>query len=236
MKPFAPIGLVIVAILLHACTVNGQTDGDGGVSVERWNLFEGETRLRFRDPRNYSGQGRRGEEFQSVQKYWPLPRADERPTPLHFGLFVTPDPDRNPIDPPERFTGYHVATDFELLPGEEDAEVPVFAVCSGTVVFSGFASGYGGLLVQSCSMQGEEVTVLYGHVRIDPLPARGTLLRAGERISVLADARSDEAGETRKHLHLGIRRGPQLDLRGYVQRESEISHFIDPKTVLPLQE
>lgn len=165
---------------------------------------------------------------------WPLPRAEERPTPLGFGLFVTPDPAENPIDPPERFTGYHAALDFELLPGEENADVPVVTICAGQVAFSGHANGYGGLLVQHCILGGQDVTILYGHLTLAGLPRYGSVLERGQRIALLADARSYESGWNRKHLHLGIRKGRGLDLKGYVQDQKELAQYLDPADVLPL--
>src|SRR3989344_3388920 len=94
----------------------------------------------------------------------PLPESERRATPLYFGLYVTPDPQTNPISPPERFTGFHVATDFEVTIEELEDDVPVSAICTGKIAFSGSAEGYGGLIIQRCTIQGESVTVLYGHV------------------------------------------------------------------------
>lgn len=163
---------------------------------------------------------------------WPLPEADQRQTPLSFGLFVTPDPANNPIDPPERFTGYHVAMDFEIRDDERTQDVPVSTICSGDVRFSGYAEGYGGLLVQNCRIDRQAVTILYGHLTLAPLPAEATRLQKGQQIGILAPTRSYESGETRKHLHLGIHRGKTLDLRGYVQTQEELQEYIDPLSVL----
>src|SRR6185436_20839762 len=69
----------------------------------------------------------------------PLDNAASRETPLHFGLFVTPDPNHNPIHPPERFEGFHDALDFEIFPSEADKDVPVYAICDGNVLVSEFA-------------------------------------------------------------------------------------------------
>lgn len=164
----------------------------------------------------------------------PLDNVANRPTPLHFGLHVTPDPEQNPIDPPERFTGYHAAVDFEVSADELETEVPVYAVCRGRVVYSGFAEGYGGVLVHRCRIEGEDVTVLYGHLSQEGLPAEGATVKPGQRLGVLAAARSTDSGDTRKHLHLGIRKGRELDLRGYVQTEEELLEFHDPALILPL--
>lgn len=163
----------------------------------------------------------------------PMDNAPNRPTPLSFGLRVTPDPDENPIDPPERFTGYHAAVDYEVSADELEAEVPVYAVCGGRVMYSGFAEGYGGLVVHRCRIGGEDVTVLYGHLSLEGLPEERAVVRAGQRIGVLAPARSYESGGNRKHLHLGIHRGRSLDVRGYVQTEEELADYLDPAGVLP---
>lgn len=163
----------------------------------------------------------------------PLDHVANRPTPLHFGLRVTPDPAENPIDPPERFTGYHAATDFEVSEDEIGVDVPVYAICRGRVVYSGFAEGYGGVLVHRCRIDGGDVTVLYGHLSREGLPAEGTTVHPGRRIGVLAEPRTVDSGDTRKHLHLGIRRGRTLDLRGYVQAEEDLNEYIDPLEVLP---
>ncbi len=163
---------------------------------------------------------------------WPLPDAWKRPTPLHFGLYVTPDPKNNPIDPPERFTGYHAATDFEIFDEEKDADVPVYAICGGDIAYSGFANGYGGLVTQRCSIKGQDVTVIYGHLAPDSLPKNGVYVATGATLGILGDHKSKETDDSRKHLHLGIRKGHVSDVRGYVETESQLDAFIDPLTLL----
>src|SRR3989338_3016181 len=83
----------------------------------------------------------------------PIENAVNRPTPLSFGLYVTPDPDENPIDPPERFYGFHAGLDFEVSLDELEEDVPVFAACGGEVLYGGYAEGYGGVLVQRCRLR-----------------------------------------------------------------------------------
>ncbi|UPA22592.1 M23 family metallopeptidase [Candidatus Peribacteria bacterium] len=165
---------------------------------------------------------------------WPIENGASRATPLHFGLFVTPDPESNPIDPPERFTGYHVATDFEITEDELDKEIAVYAVCTGTGTYSGFAGGYGGLIVQECMLNKQKVSMIYGHLAIAPLPPNGTLLTKGQKIGVLGAARSTDTDGNRKHLHFGIHKGWGSNYHGYALTKSEIAEFIDPMTVLPL--
>lgn len=163
----------------------------------------------------------------------PLKNAAFRVTPLHFGLKVSPDPAQNPIRPPERFSGYHVAVDYEVSADELEADVEVYAICYGTVVYSGYAEGYGGLLVERCRHANEDFTVIYGHLALKGLPAEGAGLKSGQRIGTLAPARSYASDGNRKHLHLGIHRGTKLDVRGYVQSEDEVADFLNPFDILP---
>lgn len=162
----------------------------------------------------------------------PMEHTTNRPTPLHFGVHVTPDPATNPIDPPERFSGYHAAVDYEVSAEELDVPTPVFSICRGKVVYSGFAEGYGGLLIQRCTLDGEPISVIYGHLSRKGLIEDGVTLRPGEQLGYLADARSVDSDGNRKHLHLGIHKGRSLDMRGYVQTEEDLAEFIDPATVL----
>lgn len=164
----------------------------------------------------------------------PLPNTYYRPTPLHFGMYVTPDPKTNPIHPPERFIGYHVATDFEILPGEANKDVPVYAVCGGKIHYSGFAEGYGGVITEYCSIKGQDVTVIYGHLKLDSLVPAGTLVGTGQTLAILGAAKSHDTDGNRKHLHLGIAIGQANEMRGYVETESEIKLFLDPQKVLSL--
>ncbi len=162
----------------------------------------------------------------------PLPKASSRPTPLHFGLHVTPESEHNPIDPPERFTGYHAATDFEILRGEENDEIPVYAVCAGPIIFSGFSEGYGGLITQYCNLKSQDVTIIYGHLSVDSLVPSGTKAETGAMLGILGAAQSSDTDGSRKHLHLGIAKGHGSEVRGYVQDESELDLFLDPQEFL----
>lgn len=165
----------------------------------------------------------------------PMDDAGKRPLLLTFGLYVTPDPAQNPIDPPERFTGYHTALDFEVLPEEQDADVPVYAACDGEVLAATTADGYGGVIVHRCLLDGKDVTVLYGHVDPASMTVKpGDAARKGERIALLAPAHSEGSDGTRKHLHFGIHRGREIEYLGYVQTEPELEAFADPAAVLGL--
>jgi murein DD-endopeptidase MepM/ murein hydrolase activator NlpD len=163
----------------------------------------------------------------------PLSRFDERPKLLTFGLYVTPDPEQNPIDPPERFIGYHTALDLETFAEEANEPVDVYAICDGQIKEARTAEGYGGVMVQSCTIGRQEVTVLYGHVEPTSFAKKaGDSVARGEKIAQLADARSEGSGLTRKHLHLGIHKGSEVVLLGYVQDQKELENYIDPLPLL----
>jgi hypothetical protein len=172
----------------------------------------------------------------SIPSDVPLSSMAERPALLTFGLYVTPDPAQNPIDPPERFTGFHTGVDFEILEAEQQKEVPVSSICAGPVLFSGEAEGYGGVVVQTCTLKGRDVSVLYGHLLLSSLVPPEATLQEGQRIAVLAPARSKDSGGTRKHLHLGLHKGAHIELLGYVQDEQALAEFIDPLTVLSIHD
>ena len=164
---------------------------------------------------------------------WPLKNTENRPLLLNFGMYVTPDPKQNPIDPPERWTGYHAAQDIEIFPDEIDKDVPVYATCDGEVVFVGEVNGYGGVLIQSCKLNAEEITVLYGHINPSRIKVNiNQVLKAGDEIGVLGNHKTRDAGYNRKHLHLQLHRGPEIVLSGYVSRSESLSSYIDPATVL----
>ncbi len=155
----------------------------------------------------------------------PLEKAAQRITKKPFGIFITPQ--NSPVQP-ERFSGFHTGTDFEILPGEENQEVTVFAVCDGKIIYRNTVSGYGGVIIQNCTLDNEIVTVLYGHLSLakSPMQVNAEVKKSGQ-IAVLGEGYSLETSRERKHLHLGIHKGAKTDLRGYVQRQSELSGWLD---------
>lgn len=169
------------------------------------------------------------ETSQTASMVWPISRPTERVTKKPFGLKVSPA--NSPVSP-ERFSGYHNAVDFEILSGEETADVPVFAICTGKLLQKRTVNGYGGLAVQSCAINGQAVTVNYGHVRLSSISTQaGGILEAGAQFAVLGSP-GPETGNERKHLHLGIHKGTNLDIRGYVQKQSDLGEWIDIREIL----
>lgn len=160
----------------------------------------------------------------------PLPQWQDRVTKKTFGLYV--DPAHSPVQP-ERFTGYHTGTDFEVLPGEDETKLVARAVCDGKVLLARRASGYGGVVVQSCTINGRPVTVIYGHLNPTGfLVTVGAQLHRGDAIGSLGKGYSTQTDGERPHLHLGIHRGTTVNITGYVKTKADLAGWLDPLAVL----
>ncbi len=155
----------------------------------------------------------------------PLDKSEERVIKKFFGTFVTPQ--KSPIQP-ERFKGYHTGVDFETFPDEHTTEVAVRAICSGIIVRRAWVSGYGGMVVQSCNLDTQPITVVYGHLNVlSVLKKQGIYITAGDQIGTLGKGFSKETDGERKHLHISIHKGSGSDIRGYVQKKSELDAWVD---------
>lgn len=156
----------------------------------------------------------------------PLTQASSRVTKKGFGDYITPA--SSPIQP-ERFQGYHTGTDFEIFPDELNADVSVRAICTGQVLLKKESSGYGGVLVHNCLLEDETVTVLYGHLKLSSLDMEfDDQIDQGQLIGLLGDDKSTETDGERKHLHLAMRKGTDLDIRGYVSSQAGLDNWLDP--------
>lgn len=155
----------------------------------------------------------------------PMERAKERVTKKPFGIKISPE--NSPISP-ERFSGYHTGIDYEIFEGEENIDVRVFAVCSGKLFRKENVSGYGGLLIQKCKLENQPVTILYGHIQLDSAQQQvGDNIAQGDFLALLGKTHSEDTDGERKHLHLGVHKGIIIDIRGYVQNESELKDWIN---------
>ena len=156
----------------------------------------------------------------------PLDRAKERITKKPFGIYITPA--ASPVQP-EKFQGYHTGTDFEIFPEELKIDVPVKAICSGKLIVKEYASGYGGVAIESCSFNNNPMTIIYGHLKLASITSKvNDALNVGDTIGILGAAKSVETDGERKHLHLGFHNGSAINIRGYVASQSELSGLIDP--------
>lgn len=160
----------------------------------------------------------------------PIDKTAERVTKKLFGTYITPA--TSPIQP-EKFTGYHTGLDYEILSGEEKVDVPVLAACTGNVRAVQTVTGYGGVLVQQCTIAGQTVTVLYGHIRLSSVKVNvGTALQAGTQFAVLGTGFSAETSGERKHLHFSVHKGTAINWRGYVSTKAALGDWLDPQPLL----
>ncbi len=158
----------------------------------------------------------------------PLKNVVKRRIIKPFGIFIAPE--TSPVQP-ERFRGYHTGLDLEILENEKDEVVVVRALCDGLVIKKGFVAGYGGVVVQECAIDGEMVTVLYGHLKKE-IFTKKIVLAKGDIIGRLGRGITSETDFERKHLHLGIHRGVSLNLRGYVSVRGELRNWLNPCTLI----
>jgi hypothetical protein len=160
----------------------------------------------------------------------PLDRLTERVTKKFFATKVSPI--NSPVQP-ERFSGYHTAIDFETFSDEVDTVVTVKAVCTGKLLQRRTATGYGGVVVQACTYNNQPVTVIYGHLDINSvIPKIGATIQVGQALGNLGKGFSSQTDGERKHLHLGIHKGSTGSILGYVTKQSDLSAWIDPLTIL----
>jgi murein DD-endopeptidase MepM/ murein hydrolase activator NlpD len=156
----------------------------------------------------------------------PLPRITKKP----FGILINSK--TSPVQP-ERFAGYHTGTDLETTPGEQNIDVPVVALCDGKLLMARSASGYGGVMVQSCNLNGQGVTVIYGHIRLASVKYKvSDQIKTGDFLANLGTGYSNETDGERKHLHLAIHSGNLINILGYVQSKGALNGWIDPKQFL----
>ncbi len=155
----------------------------------------------------------------------PIERAKDRVTKKPFGIEVSPK--SSPVSP-EKFTGFHTAVDFEMFPDELNKPVGINTVCRGIIKEKKMATGYGGLVTQECSVDGEKITVVYGHLKLATIQAKpGEVLEAGAYLGALGESNTPDSGGERKHLHLGILKGISADIRGYVPKREMLEAWLD---------
>lgn len=157
---------------------------------------------------------------------YPLSRGADRITKKPFGILINKA--TSPVQP-ERFSGYHTGIDFETFAEEQGIDIPVKAVCAGSVRERKWVSGYGGVVITDCTLNDQTATVLYGHLNIDSVNLTiGNDVKPGDTIGNLGKGFSKETDGERKHLHLSVHKGTVINLRGYVQTEKELSGWFDP--------
>ena len=164
------------------------------------------------------------------QTFDPIEGALKKITKKPFGIYITAK--NSPVQP-EKFQGFHTGADLEINLNELNSDVPVLALCDGKFLAARNVGGYGGVLVQSCLLDGSDVTVIYGHIRLSDVTLKiGQQIKAGDFLANLGDAYSAQTDGERKHLHLGIHLGNTINILGYVQDKAQLSGWIDPAKYL----
>ncbi|MFC1617791.1 M23 family metallopeptidase [Patescibacteria group bacterium] len=156
----------------------------------------------------------------------PVEEFEQRISLKPFGIYITPK--NSPVQP-EKFSGYHTGVDVEFTDRED--EIPVRAIADGEVIEARAVSGYGGLTAIKHTIDDQEIIVIYAHLDPTSLPTVGSQVTAGEVIGRLGEGNTAETDFERKHLHLGFLKKDSLDVRGYVNSESELDQWIDPLTL-----
>ena len=155
----------------------------------------------------------------------PIENAGSRMTKKPFGIKVSP---RNSPVTPERFSGFHTGVDFETYENEQGLDISIYAICHGSILLKKQATGYGGLVVQKCDIKDEIVTVVYGHLNLSSIEKNsGDKYLDGEKIGVLGEEHSVETDGERKHLHLSIHKGSDVNILGYVQNQQALDQWIN---------
>jgi murein DD-endopeptidase MepM/ murein hydrolase activator NlpD len=145
-----------------------------------------------------------------------------------FGIYITPQ--TSPVQP-EKFTGYHTGVDIEEV--QDNTDVPVYAINDGVIKFSGRVGGYGGVIIYSTQIDNQDVTILYGHIRLLSAEKKvGDTVSKGEKLAVLGTGYSSETDGERKHLHFSIHKGSAIVYLGYVQNKADLSAWLNPDDVV----
>lgn len=161
----------------------------------------------------------------------PISQALSRVTKKPLGIYVSPH--HSPVSP-EKFTGYHTGVDFETYPNEANQAIPIYAACDGYLLLKKWATGYGGVAVQSCQLNKQAITIIYGHLKLASIIIKiGDQIKAGDQIGVLGQGYSIETDGERKHLHFGIHQGSAINILGYVQKPADLNGWLDPLKFLP---
>ncbi len=133
----------------------------------------------------------------------------------------------------DRFSGYHVGDDLEgpaeNLSGVDVNPVFVRAVADGTVVYHGWVSGYGGVIVLQHSIDSKDIQTLYGHIALSTSTLKvGDTVAKGQNIAQLGVDKSKDTDGERQHLHFAVYKGTDVKLDGYVKSVEGLAAWINP--------
>ncbi len=130
----------------------------------------------------------------------------------------------------DRFLGYHVGEDSEVVPEDEAQEVPIRAIATGTLRFLDSVSGYGGVMVIAHDIEGEIINAIYGHIDIGSTKLQvGDTVMTGEFLAHLGDNKSKETDGERQHLHFALYKGDEIQIQGYEKNARNLQNWINPQ-------
>lgn len=133
----------------------------------------------------------------------------------------------------QSFSGYHNADDLEVTSTEKQQPVPVYAIANGRIRQISNVNGYGGLLIMEANLEGQPVTLNYGHIDINSASVRvGDTISAGQQLALLGQGCSAQTDGERKHLHFAIHKSTEIDVRGYLPTQVALNSWINPKEFL----
>lgn len=171
-------------------------------------------------------------QIKSSKYFYPLPDYESRIQERKHGQYFRAG-DKVDASCGKPFQGFHAGDDLETSDSEREIEIPVVAIAKGKLLQIGFVGGYGGLVVQETKLDNDPVTVYYGHMDLSSVDHKpGDTVEAGETLGNLGDECSTETDDARKHLHFAIRKGPDVDVRGYVPTEAVLSNWLNPQETL----
>ncbi len=160
---------------------------------------------------------------------FPIGNYSKNQTKKVFGQYITKE--NSPVQP-ERFEGCHTGVDVEINSDQLDKEVLVYAIANAELIYKKSVSGYGGVAILKFQIDKEDYTALYGHLDLKSIEQDvGAEIKKGDKIGVLGKENSVETDRERKHLHFAVQKGISIELRGYVQNESELSAWINPNSL-----
>lgn len=133
-----------------------------------------------------------------------------------------------------RFLGYHSGIDVEVDPQDIARKVPVYSIFEGEVKAVKAADGYGGVVAVEHTFNETKLMGIYGHVRLWDVNVKvGQKVTSGYLIGYLGADYSNETDGERKHLHFGLSKKEDVDIRGYVEGIRELKeNWVNPNEFL----
>ncbi len=139
----------------------------------------------------------------------------------------------------DRFNGYHVGDDLEVVHDNKKAE-KVYAIADGRVDFVDWVDGYGGVIGIDHDLclggPGYEsecmpFSSLYGHLDIEyNTVSVNDMVEVGDVIAILGEGETRETDGERKHLHFSISEDLGTSLPGYINNPDRLVNWVNPSS------